>query len=525
MAVKNLGVLPAPATEHRHSRVFRAALSERLGIDQFPIGAFFRAFFDPRQFAAIRQWASSWFLVGSKRQRLARLLGIFCATFAILFTLLAFGSGNQVSRYQREKNFGRARERQLSHVNGELVRRWWIQAGNTSYSRSWKNIPMLANSPDLQVNPDILRDVDDSFVYCSKAPLYIDFAEATRRAVVAAAHPPPAISIIFVTKRPGGYDILLNSLAQQTRKSPLDYEVICVDELAPFRSELVREQARALGVNLVAIVPSKPRQSRYHSLPFGIYNALNTGFLLSRGRIVTILMDNGWLPPNYIERTLEFYADPSHERSFLAYPEWFFTTDKPEQQRLHDPLTAHLFPDPWLAPPVEYMEGGRMHGKSAITNVRSGYMRPEELVQAWRGGDPKGFVLQNPNAGFWEMSFCTCPWSAIEELNGLEEWLDIGDDCHESNLRLRAHRLGYDLWIDGNTVIQNIWHKFYEDSKTWNRYASDTNIPRFFSEEMPAIQGGKRPVLTLDAQVDWKLWRQLDCPIQVARPGAVLWRA
>ncbi|KAF6005208.1 hypothetical protein F1559_002518 [Cyanidiococcus yangmingshanensis] len=523
MAVKNYGVLPAPATENRRSRDFLTNILERVGVERPPVPAFFRSLSDPRQFAAARYWVASWFLVGSKRQRLAKISGLFCVTFAIIFTLTSFRADTGLYRYQGGEHAENARERRNARLNTELVRRWWLRAGNTSYSRTWDNIPMLANSLDLQVNPDPLHGSDDPFVYCSKAPLYIDVAEATRRAVVAAAHPPPAISIVFVTKRPGGYDVLLNSLAQQTRNSPLDYELICVDELAPFRSELVRTQARELGVNLVAMVPSKPRQPRYHSLPFGIYNALNTGFLLSRGRIITVLMDNGWLPPNYIERTLEFYDDPAHERSFLAYPEWFFTTDKPEQHRLHDPLTSHLFSDPWLAPPVEYMEGGRMHGKSGITNVRPGYMRPEELVQAWRRGEPAGFVPQNPNAGFWEMSFCTCPWSAIEELNGLEEWLDIGDDCHESNLRLRAHRLGYDLWIDGNTIIQNIWHKFYEDSKTWNRYASDTNIPRFFSEEMPAIQAGKRPVVTQDAQVDWKLWRKLDCPIQVARPGAVFW--
>lgn len=46
----------------------------------------------------------------------------------------------------------------------------------------------------------------------------------------------PTHSIIFVTKRPGGYDVLFEAFARQTSK---DYELICVDELAPRRAHNV----------------------------------------------------------------------------------------------------------------------------------------------------------------------------------------------------------------------------------------------------------------------------------------------
>jgi hypothetical protein len=72
---------------------------------------------------------------------------------------------------------------------------------------------------------------------------------------------------------------------------------------------------------------------------------------------------------------------------------------------------------------------------------------------------------------FWELSFATCPFSVLEELNGVEERFDYGDDCHENNIRLRSEFLGYDLWIDGSTVIENLWHKttFQKDGDRWNR--------------------------------------------------------
>jgi hypothetical protein len=53
-------------------------------------------------------------------------------------------------------------------------------------------------------------------------------------------------SIVFVTKRPGGYDVLLEALARQTNRN---YELICVDELADHRAHAVKEMAAELQVN------------------------------------------------------------------------------------------------------------------------------------------------------------------------------------------------------------------------------------------------------------------------------------
>ena len=50
----------------------------------------------------------------------------------------------------------------------------------------------------------------------------------------------------------------------------------------------------------------------------------HTGVLLARGEIITILMDNSWVPADFVERTLAFYANPARAKSFLAYPERFF---------------------------------------------------------------------------------------------------------------------------------------------------------------------------------------------------------
>lgn len=89
--------------------------------------------------------------------------------------------------------------------------------------------------------------------------------------------------------RPGGYDVLLSSLAGQT---DVRYELFCVDELAPARRSTVAAQARALGVNLAGLKPGKrrPRLPRHGAKSpaadaeegqwrFGYANAMNTGLI------------------------------------------------------------------------------------------------------------------------------------------------------------------------------------------------------------------------------------------------------
>jgi hypothetical protein len=112
----------------------------------------------------------------------------------------------------------------------------------------------------------------------------------THTALSTTVSPPPLLAIVFMTMRPGGYDVLLSSLAAQT---DVRYELFCIDELASARRSTVAAQAAALGVNLVGLKPGKTRrrpprgtgvepsatgadQSQWR---FGYANAMNTGLI------------------------------------------------------------------------------------------------------------------------------------------------------------------------------------------------------------------------------------------------------
>eukprot|EP00961_Rhodomonas_salina_P215473 2910309-Rhodomonas_salina.1 len=107
--------------------------------------------------------------------------------------------------------------------------------------------------------------------------------------------PPPALSIVLFTNRPGVYDVAFHSLALQISD---DYEVIVVDDGDPARRSHAMQLAKRLGINLQHIVRSKRKTSAL-SAKGGEANAVNTGLLLARGRAVTLLNDFTWLPPHF----------------------------------------------------------------------------------------------------------------------------------------------------------------------------------------------------------------------------------
>ncbi len=62
------------------------------------------------------------------------------------------------------------------------------------------------------------------------------------------------LSIGYITKRPGSYDVLFNRIPQQNY--PRDYELICIDDTLPLdkeRAEAVMDYANKKGVHLEGV--------------------------------------------------------------------------------------------------------------------------------------------------------------------------------------------------------------------------------------------------------------------------------
>ena len=129
------------------------------------------------------------------------------------------------------------------------------------------------------------------------------------------------ISIIYVTKRPGGYDILFNCLREQTYQN---YELIIVDDVLDERKEKLLSYAKEKGIKLK--IATKSKRKTFEDTKFGIANALNTGYILSKGKYVLTIMDYAWMPKTLLESIKNFYSE-RNEFNLLSFRERFYQTE------------------------------------------------------------------------------------------------------------------------------------------------------------------------------------------------------
>lgn len=116
--------------------------------------------------------------------------------------------------------------------------------------------------------------------------------------------PDPQVTVVSYTGRPGGVDIFLAGMRDQT--FPRDqFEVVLVDRRYERRHQEVMDLARAYGVRLIH-VPEHRRDGRWAVTS----SAINTGFALARGRVILLLVDWTYAPPGWIEAHLELHDGP-----------------------------------------------------------------------------------------------------------------------------------------------------------------------------------------------------------------------
>lgn len=108
-------------------------------------------------------------------------------------------------------------------------------------------------------------------------------------------------SVIIISFRPGGVDISLAGMRDQTY--PKDkFEVIFVDHRYERRHKEVMALAQHYGVNLIH-VPEHRRNGRWAITS----SAFNTGFALAKGRVIILLVDWTYTPPGWIEAHLKHH--------------------------------------------------------------------------------------------------------------------------------------------------------------------------------------------------------------------------
>ena len=249
----------------------------------------------------------------------------------------------------------------------------------------------------------------------------------------------PKVSILYCTARPGGLDILRESIKVQTFQ---DFEVIIVDELRRWEFQENFQDNRVQFVE-----PPTKKEGAFWNLSA----SLNKGTEVARGEVIVLLQDYIFVPEDGIKKLVEIYdqdkpclvSGVGHQ--FLAPP--YINADAPWSvwgSWPGRPSGELVFQDPrikghgvYVCTPVEWEANYACFGKEIWENI-GGF--DEDFDAGW-GYD---------NVNFAERA----------QLAGYNTFLDMDNQCLCYS---HIHLLNEKTFRDSSPNNQKLWYKKYQE--------------------------------------------------------------
>jgi len=234
----------------------------------------------------------------------------------------------------------------------------------------------------------------------------------------------PKISVMNLTARYGGIDILWANMKRQTMD---DWELVLVDALWKEREKEVKKYIN--DPRLKYVRQNKPKKGALTNLA----HADNQGFKACRGELIVCLQDYIWINPEGLSKF------------------WF-----------HHKATGN---GKMLVTGVghQYKKPGKkdiVNPKGKITVFKEPYTRRPE-VQCWE--DPR---MRTDQGTFykcypqdWELNWAMIPRKIIYEMGGMDEQYDFeGFAWDNVNIAMRAYLMGYEIYIDQTNECMGFDH-------------------------------------------------------------------
>lgn len=230
--------------------------------------------------------------------------------------------------------------------------------------------------------------------------------------------PVKLFSLIYLSYRPGGIDLLVESLRDQ---APV-YELIVVDDY-PGRAGRgqATEYIKRNGIPLAYYGPSKEHSYPEHCN--GLVNAMNTGAMWAATDYVVFLHDYTWLPPG-------------------ALRQWLYSARRYFPQTVLSGIaTMHAGREPEVKGDLSVWHNGPAFCARNILQEREQWI-------------PK--TLENFYVGM--------PTSLLEHTNGLDERADCGHiSWSVTSLGFHALRSGCQLAVDNRLHVHMVNHRVWEN--------------------------------------------------------------
>lgn len=261
------------------------------------------------------------------------------------------------------------------------------------------------------------------------------------------------ISVLYITARHGGIDILWANMKRQTIQ---DFELVIVDALWREREQEVKDYIN--DPRLVYIRQSDKREGAYTNLA----HADNEGFSSCDGELIVCLQDYIWIPPTGLEQYLWHHTN---------HPEGIIVTG-----------VGHQYSQPY---PVN------KDGK--ITVFDKPYTRRPEMI-SWIdprvNGTRPSFSEAEPVE--IEFNYCAIPKKIIEEVGGMDEEFDFkGFAWDNTYICAKAQLAGYKMYLDQSNECMGFNHdEWWPNPLKVNRIS-----PReYFFQKLTEIKNGTKPI-------------------------------
>ena len=267
----------------------------------------------------------------------------------------------------------------------------------------------------------------------------------------------PIISVLNLTNRQGGIDILW---ANMKRQSITDWELIIVDGKWKEREKEVKDYIN--DSRLKYIRQSDKREGAYTNLA----HADNEGFRACEGELIVLLQDFIWCPPFALHKFWEAHQSLKGNALISGVGHQY---DNPGKDFISDPNgKITVFKEPF--------EG-----------------RPEH--QVWN--DPRmrtdqGTFYETSPVN-WEANYAAIPRHVIYELGGMDEEYDFNGFAYDNvNIAQRAEMLGYKTYLDQTNECRAIEHDSWAADPS--KKPRSNEIAAFHIKRMQDTVEGKFPL-------------------------------
>jgi hypothetical protein len=287
------------------------------------------------------------------------------------------------------------------------------------------------------------------------------------------------ISVIAVTARAGGFDILVHCMMAQTFPQS-DFEVIVVDSFYDERNQFVKDRlpANFRHVKLEA-------EKDYYDACY----ANNFGLRLAQGELIVHFCDQNWAYENCLADHWRIYQDyPGY--SLSAYCDRYPIPKMKQAEIVGDEHHFYWNEIAWTC----YEEEMTPERAQYIFNS----MEPTYRERKGNAGtDYKDGLKEIPGEFFYASLNESIPMSVLKEINGWNENLDGGYGSADIDLGVRANIVGWKFLCDPNSINrkfgqQGTSHLFLGKQKQRLREPADNY--KLFQENIAAIRAGIKSV-------------------------------